>query len=74
MDHVTIYPEKEQQKCLLEKMEFCFEVGKSEGQTLLSESVFIAKIDKSIMQVESGQTKKLAKGRQKEFLGLRGIR
>ena len=74
MDSITIYPKNEQQKSLLKsllkEMKVRFEVAESEEQTLLSESEFIAKIDKSVNQVEAGQTKKLTKEQQKEFLGL----
>ncbi|MEC5164890.1 hypothetical protein RCH18_000612 [Flavobacterium sp. PL11] len=74
MDSIIIYPKNEQQKSLLKsllkEMKVRFEVAESEEQTLLSESEFVAKIDKSIMQVDSGQTKKLTKEQQKEFLGL----
>lgn len=65
MDSIIIYPKNEQQKSLLKsllkEMKVRFEVAESEEQTLLSESEFVAKIDKSIMQVDSGQTKKLTK-------------
>ena len=74
MDSITIYPKNEQQKSLLKsllkEMKVRFEVAESEEQTLLSESEFVAKIDKSVMQVEAGQTKELTKEQQKEFLGL----
>jgi len=74
MDSITIYPKNEQQKSLLKsllkEMKVRFEVAESEEQTLLSESEFIAKIDKSVNQVASGQTKTLTKEQQKEFLGL----
>ena len=74
MDSITIYPKNEQQKSLLksllEEMKVRFEVKKSDDQTLLSESEFFAKIDKSVKQAESGKTKKLTKDQQKQFLGL----
>lgn len=74
MDSITIYPKNERQKTLLksllEEMKVRFEVGKFDQETLLSESEFIAKIDKSINQAESGKTKKLSKMEQKQFLGL----
>ncbi|NDP28501.1 MAG: hypothetical protein GZ087_13910 [Flavobacterium sp.] len=74
MDSITIYPKNEQQKSLLksllEEMKVRFEVGRSEELSLLSESEFIAKIDKSIKQAESGKTKKLTNDQQKQFLGL----
>ncbi len=74
MDSITIYPKNEQQKsllkALLEEMKVRFEIGRSDEQTLLSENEFIAKIDKSIKQADSGQTIKLAKDKQKQLLGL----
>ena len=74
MDSIIIYPKNEQQKSLLksllEEMKVRFEVGRSDEKTLLSESEFIAKIDKSIKQAETGKTKKLTKNQQKQFLGL----
>lgn len=74
MDSITIYPKNEKQKSLLksllEEMKVRFEVGRSDENTLLSESEFIAKIDKSIKQAESGRTKKLTQNEQKQFLGL----
>lgn len=74
MDSITIYPKNEKQKSLLksllEEMKVRFEIGKSEEETLLSENEFIAKIDKSILQADSGKTKKLTKDQQKKFLGL----
>ena len=74
MNSITIYPKNERQKTLLksllEEMKVRFEVGKFDQETLLSESEFIAKIDKSIKQAESGKTKKLSKTEQKQFLGL----
>ena len=74
MDSITIYPKNEHQKSLLksllEEMKVRFEVKKSDDQTLLSESEFFAKIDKSVKQAESGKTKKLTKDQQKQFLGL----
>lgn len=74
MDSITIYPKNEKQKSLLksllEEMKVRFEVGRSDDETLLSENEFIAKIDKSIKQAESGNTKKLTEDQQKEFLGL----
>jgi hypothetical protein len=74
MDSITIYPKNEQQKSLLksllEEMKVSFEVGSTAEQTLLSESEFIAKIDNSINQVASKQTKTLTKELQKQFLGL----
>lgn len=74
MSSITIYPKNEKQQSLLqsllEEMKVRFEVGKYEEQTLLSENEFIAKIDKSIQQAESGKTKKMDKDQQKQFLGL----
>ena len=74
MDSITIYPENERQKSLLksllEEMKVRFEMGKSDEQTFLTEDEFIAKIDKSIKQAESGKTKNLAQNKQKKFLGL----
>lgn len=77
MESITIYPKNEKQKSLfttlLEEMKVWFEIGKSDDETLLTEKEFIAKIDKSIKQAESGKTIKLAKDKQKEFLGLWGM-
>ncbi|MBK8749106.1 MAG: hypothetical protein IPM04_15195 [Saprospiraceae bacterium] len=74
MDSITIYPKNEQQnsllKSLLEEMKVRFEIGGSDDQTLLSETEFFAKIDKSIKQAESGSTKILTKDQQKELLSL----
>jgi len=74
MDSITIYPKNEAQKSLLksllEEMKVRFEVRKSDDETLLSESEFLAKIDKSIQQAETGKTKQLTKDQQKQFLGL----
>lgn len=74
MDSITIYPKNEKQKSLLksllEEMKVRFEIGKSDESTVLTEDEFIAKIDKSINQAESGKTKKLSKDEQKKFLGL----
>jgi hypothetical protein len=74
MDSITIYPKNEKQKTLLksllEEMKVRFEVGKSNQETLLSESEFVAKIDQSILQAASGKTKKLTQTEQKQFLGL----
>lgn len=74
MDSITIYPKDEKQKSLLksllEEMKVRFEIGKSDEETLLSEDEFIAKIDKSILQADSGKTKKLTKDQQKKLLGL----
>ncbi|MDR6969622.1 uncharacterized protein YlxP (DUF503 family) [Flavobacterium arsenatis] len=74
MESITIYPKNEQQKSLLKsllkEMKVRFEIGISDEQTLLSENEFIAKIDKSIKQAESGKTNKLTSEQQKQFLGL----
>jgi hypothetical protein len=74
MDSITIYPKNEQQKSLLksllEEMKVHFEIGKADDQTLFSEKEFISKIDKSIKQAESGNTKQINKDQQKELLGL----
>jgi hypothetical protein len=74
MDSITIYPKNEKQKTLLksllEEMKVHFEVGKSDQETLLSKSEFVAKIDQSILQAASGKTKKLSKTEQKKILGL----
>jgi len=73
MESITIYPKNEKQKSLikslLEEMKVRFEMGITD-ETFLTEDEFIAKIDKSIRQAESGKTKKLPKSQQKEFLGL----
>ena len=74
MDSITIYPKNEKQKSLLksllEEMKVRFEIGRADESTELTEDEFIAKIDKSINQAESGKTKKLLKNEQKKFLGL----
>jgi len=74
MDNIIIYPKNEKQKSLLksllEEMKVRFEIEKSDEDTLLSESEFISKIDKSIDQAESGKTRTLTKEQQKKFLGL----
>ncbi len=74
MESITIYPKNEKQKSLLttllEEMKVRFEMKKSDSKTLLTENEFIAKIDKSIKQAENGNTKKLSKAKQKEYLGL----
>jgi hypothetical protein len=51
-------------------MKVRFVIEKSKDDTLLNENDFIAKIEKSIKQSESGQLKKLSKDQQKQFLGL----
>lgn len=74
MDSITIYPKDEKLKSLLkslsEKMKVRFEITKYDEETSLSESELIAKIDKSILQADSGKTKKLTIDQQKKFLGL----
>ncbi len=74
MESITIYPKNEKQKSLLtsllEEMKVHFELGKTEDDTFLTEKDLIAKIDKSIKQVELGNTKTLDKDQQKAFLGL----
>lgn len=74
MDSITIYPKNEKQKSLLksllEEMKVRFEIGRADESTVLTDDEFIAKIDKSINQAESGKTKKLSKDEQKKFLGL----
>ena len=74
MESITVYPKNAKQKSLLksllEEMKVRFEIATSEDETLLSEKDFFAKIDKSIIQAENGNTKPLTKNKQKEFLGL----
>lgn len=74
MDSITIYPENEKQKSLLksllEEMKVRFEIGKSDNQISLSENDFISKINRSIKQADSGNTRKLTADQQKDFLGL----
>lgn len=74
MDNIIIYPKNEKQKfllkSLLEEMKVRFEVGKFSEKIALSENDFLDKIDKSLKQAASGQTKKLGKEDQKAFLGL----
>lgn len=74
MDSITIYPKNDKQKSLLtsllEEMKVRFEMKKSGSATLLTKDEFVAKIDKSIKQVESGNTRLLNKEEQKAFLGL----
>lgn len=74
MESITIYPKNSKQKTLLksllEEMKIRFEIASSTEESFLSEKEFIAKIDKSISQIESGKTRKLPKDKQKEFLGL----
>jgi hypothetical protein len=74
METITIYPKNEKQKSLLksllEEMKIRFEIGKTDEQALLTEDEYIAKLEKSIQQANSGKTKKLEKSDQKQFLGL----
>ena len=73
MESITIYPKDEKQKSLLksllEELKVRFEMGEKD-ETLLSEEDFYKKIDKSILQAESGNKRILSKDKQKEFLGL----
>ncbi len=74
MESITVYPKNAKQKSLLksllEEMKVRYEIAASNGETVLSEKDFFAKIDKSIAQSENGDTKTLSKDQQKEFLGL----
>lgn len=74
MDSITIYPKNEKQKSLLksllEEMKVRFEMGRNDENVLVTEKEYVDKIDKSLQQAASGQTKKLDKKQQKEFLGL----
>jgi hypothetical protein len=74
IDRITVYPRNAKQKSLLksllEEMKVRFEIATTKDETLLSESDFFAKIDKSIDQAANGNTKPLSKEKQKEFLGL----
>jgi hypothetical protein len=74
METITIYPKNDKQKSLLksllEEMKVQFKLDKIDDETKLTEKEFYQKIDKSIEQAESKKTKKLAKNKQKEFLGL----
>lgn len=74
MESITIYPENEKQKSLLKsllkELKIRFEVEKLNSEMFLDDKEFIAKIDKSIKQFESGQTTQLSKQEQKDFLGL----
>ena len=74
MESITVYPKNKKQhsllKSLLEEMKVPFEVSSANDETLLSETEFLAKIDKSISQAEQGLTKLLPEDKQKEFLGL----
>lgn len=74
MDSITIYPKNQKQKSLLksllEEMKVRFEMGPNDEQVVLSEKDYVAKIDKSLNQLALGETKKLNKEQQKEFLGL----
>jgi hypothetical protein len=74
MESITVYPKNEKQKSLLksllEEMKVRFEIASLKDDKSLSEKDFFAKIDKSISQAANGETKKLSKVQQKEFLGL----
>jgi hypothetical protein len=74
MESIIIYPENEKQqfllKSLLEEMKIRFKIEKSDDETLLSKNEFVAKIEKSIKEAESGLTVKLTKNQQKDLLGL----
>ena len=74
MDNIIIYPKNEQQKSLLksllEEMKVRFEIGGSDDSTILSETEFFSKIDKSVEQADSGITKILTRDQQKKLLGL----
>ncbi len=74
MESITIYPKNDKQKSLLksllEELKVRFEIGEKDDETLLSEEEFFSKIDKSIKQAKTGNTKALPKNKQKEFLGL----
>ena len=74
MERITVYPRNAKQKSLLksllEEMKVRFEIATKKDETLFSEKVFFAKIDKSITQAENGITKKIPKNKQKEFLGI----
>ena len=74
MESITVYPKNEKQKSLLksllEEMKVRFEIASLKDDKSLSEKDFLAKIDKSISQAANGETKKLSKVQQKEFLGL----
>ena len=74
MDSITVYPKDEKQKSLLksllEEMKVRFEVGHSTDKTLLTESEFYEKIDRSIAQAAGGDRKTISKGSQRELLGL----
>ena len=74
MDSITIYPKNEKQKSLLksllEEMKVRFEMAQNDEDLLLTEKEYVDKIDKSLQQAELGQTQKLDKNQQREFLGL----
>jgi hypothetical protein len=74
MDSITIYPKNQKQKSLLksllEEMKVHFEMGRNDEQVVFSEKDYVAKIDKSLNQIALGETKKLDKEQQREFLGL----
>lgn len=74
MDSITIYPKNQKQKSLLksllEEIKVHFEMGRNDEQVVFSEKDYVAKIDKSLNQIALGETKKLDKEQQREFLGL----
>lgn len=74
MESITIYPKNEKQKSLLksllEEIKVRFEIASDKDETLLDKQAYFDKIDKSISQIESGNTRTLSKDDQKEFLGL----
>lgn len=73
MDSIIVYPKDNKQKSLLKsllkEMKIRYDVKESD-ETLLSEEDFFHKIDKSIKQAESGETKKITKQEQEDLLGL----
>jgi len=73
MKNIIVYPKNEQQeillKSLLKEMNIHFKM-EEKNRTLLSEEEFYKKIDKSIQQADSGQTRKLTPEMQKELLDL----
>ncbi len=74
MDSITIYPKNEKQKSLLksllEEMKVRFEMVQSIDQTLFTESEFYEKIDKSILNADTGSRKTISKEEQRALLGL----
>ena len=74
MDSIIIYPKNEKQKSLLkwllEEMKVHFEMVQSIDQTLFTESEFYEKIDKSILNADTGSRKTISKEEQRALLGL----